>query len=186
MSKVQEALMVARDAHKGQMRKLDGVEMIVHPIEVAEILGNAGFRDEVVMAGYLHDTVEDTDLTLSDIEHRFGKDVARIVAANTEDKSKSWEDRKLHTIKALEYATLEEKALVVADKLSNLRSLHRHVQLKGDTAFDVFKRGRSEQAWYFRGVMRSMYLGIPKKDVPAFFDEYAHLVYEVFTKNMKK
>lgn len=186
MTNVQEALLVAREAHAGQMRKLDGLEMIVHPIEVAEILGNAGFRDEVVMAGYLHDTVEDTDLTLANIESRFGKDVARIVAANTEDKSKSWEDRKLHTIKALEDATLEEKALVVADKLSNLRSLHRHVNSKGDAAFDVFKRGRSEQAWYFRGVMRSMYLGVSETDIPEFFNEYANLVYEVFTKGQKK
>ena len=71
--------------------------MIAHPIRVALQLERAGFSAELVAAGFLHDVVEDTPISMQEIEERFGKLVAYYVAGNTEDKTKSWEERKQHS-----------------------------------------------------------------------------------------
>lgn len=67
-------------AHKGQVRKSDKEKpMIIHPINVGNILEEYGFDENVVAAGYLHDVVEDTKYTIEDIENFFGKDIASLV-----------------------------------------------------------------------------------------------------------
>ena len=109
-------------AHKGQKRKFDTAKpMIIHPINVANILSEYEFDDNVVAAGYLHDVVEDTKYTLKDIEKKFGQDIASLVNGATEpDKSLSWEERKKHTIENIKNLNLRHKAIVCADKISNL------------------------------------------------------------------
>ena len=83
-------------AHKGQVRKSDKVKpMIIHPINVANILSEYGFDDNVIAAGYLHDVVEDTKYELSDITDKFGIDIASLVKEASEpDKSLPWEEIK--------------------------------------------------------------------------------------------
>lgn len=90
----------AIEAHKGQVRKSDIEKpMIIHPINVAQILKQYGFDENVIAAGYLHDVVEDTKYEIEDIEKKFGKDVSSLVyGASEPDKSLSWEERKKHTI----------------------------------------------------------------------------------------
>src|SRR5690625_4799448 len=83
----------AEKAHMGQKRKISNVPYITHPIRVAERLESAEFSDELICAAYLHDVVEDTDYEIKDIEENFGDRVAHLVAAHTEDKSKSWIER---------------------------------------------------------------------------------------------
>ena len=87
-------------AHNGQIRKSDPEKpMIVHPINVAQILKQYEFDEFVVAAGYLHDVVEDTSYELKDIKDIFGEDIASLVCGASEpDKSLSWEERKQHTI----------------------------------------------------------------------------------------
>ena len=96
----EDAKNFAIDAHDGQRRKSDKSKpMIIHPINVANILNEYGFDENVVAAGYLHDTVEDTKVTLDDLKNSFGEDIASLVEGASEpDKSLSWEERKKHTI----------------------------------------------------------------------------------------
>ncbi len=68
----------ASKAHKGQLRK-SGEPYIIHPIAVADTLIDWGMDIDTVLAGLLHDTVEDTDATLDEIENLFGRDVAFLV-----------------------------------------------------------------------------------------------------------
>jgi len=82
-SSVRSALVVADFAHRGQRRK-SGEPFITHPVEVACILGDLHLDADTIVAGLLHDTIEDTDLlSFEDIEKRFGQRVRRIVEAET-------------------------------------------------------------------------------------------------------
>lgn len=175
-----KALTFATKAHEGQFRKTKDIPMITHPIRVAEILKEAGFSEEVIAAGYLHDTVEDTDITLEDIENEFSSDVARIVAGNTEDKNKSWEERKQQTIDWIKDAPLEIRALIIADKWDNLQSMVEDYSDFGETLWDSFKRGKEKQKWYFSNVAQNSLIGLNDEEIPSFFNSYRQLVMAFF------
>ena len=80
--KIYDALRVAYRAHRGQARK-SGEPFIIHPVEVALLLAGLKMDEATVMAGLLHDTVEDTDLTFELLEEMFGKSVRLIVEGET-------------------------------------------------------------------------------------------------------
>ena len=118
-------------AHSGQVRKSDPEKpMIVHPINVGQILKQYEFDENVVAAGYLHDVVEDTSYELIDIKNNFGEDIASLVCGASEpDKSLSWEERKKHTIEETKKLDFRHKAIICADKISNLEDLKILIQL---------------------------------------------------------
>lgn len=180
MNLLDRARLFATKAHEGQVRKATNTPMISHPIRVAETLKEAGFSDEVIAAGYLHDTVEDTSVTQEDIFKEFGKEVSLIVQGNTENKDHSWEMRKQHTIDWVAKAPLEIKALIVADKLDNLQSLIKDYETLGEELWTNFKRGKEQQAWYFKGVATNMYKGLNLEKAPLFFALYEQKVEEFF------
>jgi (p)ppGpp synthase/HD superfamily hydrolase len=154
---IEKALQIASLAHEGQYRKNTNIPYIVHPVAVGMILQKAGYRDEMIAAGILHDTVEDTDLTLSDLERDFGKEVAMIVEGCSEpDKSLSWEERKQHTIEFLKSASDETRIVACADKLHNVRSIRQDVEQSGEEVWGRFKRGKGQQEWYYRNVLKSL------------------------------
>ncbi|WP_458862548.1 HD domain-containing protein [Acidaminobacterium chupaoyuni] len=148
------ALEFAANAHAGQKRKGSGAPYIIHPVEVAQILTESGAGDEVICAGLLHDLVEDTGCTAEQIEKAFGPRIAELVKAESEDKSRSWEERKQTTIHHMEACRdLDILLLCCADKVSNLRSLAADYQKTGEAVFSHFKRGRKEQAWYYGSLL---------------------------------
>src|SRR3954463_8418840 len=81
------ALDFAAREHAGQTRDIDSIPFVTHPVEVACLLHEAGYSDEVVAAGVLHDVLEDTEVTRGELEERFGPRVAELVAAVSEDPS---------------------------------------------------------------------------------------------------
>ena len=78
MTRVEQAVEVAKKAHAGQLRKT-GEPYIVHPLAVKKILEEWGMDEDTIIAGILHDTIEDTKLTLDDIKKDFGESVAFLV-----------------------------------------------------------------------------------------------------------
>ncbi|WP_084268686.1 HD domain-containing protein [Oceanobacillus damuensis] len=167
-------------AHEGQKRKNSNAPYISHPIRVAERLENEGFSDELVSAGYLHDVAEDTDVEIDDIKREFGHDVAHIVAAHTEDKSKSWQERKQHTIDTLKNVEKEIKYLIIADKLDNLIGLEQDMKQQGEAIWKNFNAGYDQQLWYNQSIVKNMYAGLKEKDIPDYFREYEEVVQRVF------
>lgn len=117
--------------HKDQRRKdPEGTPYINHPVGVADILAQVGVSDvEVLQAALLHDTVEDTDTTLDEIESKFGKSVRDIVDQVTDDKEKEKYERKRLQIVHAPHASLQAKLVKLADKLYNLRDLERAAPL---------------------------------------------------------
>ena len=155
----EKALHLATQAHDGQYRKSEPtVPYIVHPIEVASILIEEGFGGDngLIMAALLHDVVEDTPYTLKELRDIFGDDVARLISCATENKSLSWEDRKLEKIGTVRGLLPREKRVIIADEIANLSSLKKEFDVLGRRDFSLYSRGEEQQKWKFRGMMESL------------------------------
>lgn len=176
----QKARDFAENAHKGQHRKNAHIPYITHPIRVAERLESIQASNELVCAAYLHDVVEDTPYEIEDIKHRFGSRVAELVAAHTEDKSKSWQERKQHTIDIVKDAEKEVKYLIVADRLDNLLDLEKDLQQIGEHVWENFNAPYEKQKWYNETIAQNMYAGLKKENIPPFFDEFEQTIKRVF------
>ena len=157
--RLENAIIAATDSHTGVKRKCSDTPYIAHPMEAALIVSGITNDIDVLTATVLHDVVEDTSMTISEIEESFGKRVATLVAAESEDKmdgvppSETWERRKGATIKALKSATLEEKIITLADKLSNIRSISRDLAVLGEAMWERFnQKCRKKHEWYYRGI----------------------------------
>merc|ERR1740130_1545137 len=119
---LEEALLFASSAHAGQRRK-SGEPYIVHPIETATILAELRMDTDTVIAGLLHDTVEDTDVSADDIRRKFGNGVANIVEGVT-DGPKGVPDETNQCALLLAMSMDWRIVLVkLADRLHNMRTL---------------------------------------------------------------
>ncbi|RNF39483.1 HD domain-containing protein [Planococcus salinus] len=164
-SMVEKAIEFAAIKHDGQFRKGTVIPYITHPFGVALLLQKEQQREEVIAAGVLHDTLEDTDTTKEELLKQFGEEVLWLVVAATEpSKSLPWEVRKLHTIEQLPFRSDEEVMLILADKLHNLRSIHQDAADKGEDVWLRFNREKRDQSWYYMGIVQAV-MG-RKKEIP--------------------
>ena len=122
---------MARSAHHGPPRRSD--TDIDHPVAVAELLSEEGFDETVVAAALLHDTIEDTTLSLSEIEARFGPELAELVAEMTEDaRIEPYPARKAEA-RSRAMRDRRAAAIYAADKLANTRQmLAAHKEVPGE------------------------------------------------------
>jgi guanosine-3',5'-bis(diphosphate) 3'-pyrophosphohydrolase len=112
--------------HQNQRRKdEDASPYINHPLEVAELLANVGHISDLptLLAAILHDTVEDTGTTFSELEEHFGRDVRLLVAEVTDDKSLPKEERKQLQIEHARGLSTGAKQIKIADKICNVRDV---------------------------------------------------------------
>ena len=97
---IEEARNFAEKAHEGQFRKGTKRPYIVHPQEVAKIAATMTDEEEIISAAWLHDTLEDCrQVTKEQIREAFGERVLELVEQESEDKSKTWTERKGATIR---------------------------------------------------------------------------------------
>ena len=124
MPRTLAALEFADQHHAGQRREVDGAPFVMHPLEVAGLLHDAGYADDVVAAGVLHDVLEDTSARRSDLERGFGSEVARLVSAVTDDPSIEDPAERKAALR-LQVSQAGECAAVIfaADKVSKAREL---------------------------------------------------------------
>ena len=157
----EEALRLAARAHRGQMRKTGGVPYVTHPVHVSVILARYGFSEEVMAAAVLHDVVEDQEVTLDEIEDRFGARVAEIVDVLTEQKldeegkRRSWEIRKQEAVAHMRHASEEAAAVKMADTIHNARSIICDMRRDGAEIWERFNRGPAAQIGYYRQVLEA-------------------------------
>ena len=157
MDMIEKAIIFSAKAHKNQTRKGTDIPYITHPVAVGMLLQKEKCSEEVIAAGILHDTLEDTDSTFKDLTEAFGDYVANLVLAASEgDKSLQWEVRKQHTIEMLKDASLEEIQIIVADKLHNLKSIRDDLILNGDNIWLRFNRGKRDQHWYYASIVKAL------------------------------
>jgi len=124
-----DALAVAFRWHSGQLRKSTGLPYVIHCVEVAACLERLGFGEPVVIAGLLHDILEDTEIPPNDLSDLFGSEVFEIVQALTETKrdeagaKRPWIDRKRDHIRHLRDSDNHVRAVALADQWQNLSSV---------------------------------------------------------------
>jgi (p)ppGpp synthase/HD superfamily hydrolase len=119
---VAEAHAVAAREHAGQSRKAKRTSYVSHVVAVAEILAEAGFDDELVAAGLLHDTVEHTPLGLDDVRRQFGERIGSLVEAMTDrEEIEDWTERKDEHRRRIRAAGRDAIAIYAADKLCGIR-----------------------------------------------------------------
>lgn len=147
--RLEKAIQFAMNHHKGAARKGTDRPYILHPLEALQILYSMNADTNLMIAGVLHDTLEDTDATLLDIYEQFGTDVAALVNAHTEDNREDWYTRKLMTINALSRLDVREKMLVLADKVANLRNMYTDYKFVGEQLWERFNAPKKAQSWYY-------------------------------------
>lgn len=175
-----KAIRFAEKAHRGQKRKGSEVDYIVHPMEVFQILTSMKGSYELLIAGLLHDTVEDCDVTLVDIYRIFGDRVGYLVGQCSEDKEKSWKERKQHTIDLLKTADRDTKMLILADKVANLRCIMADRAEVGEKVWDRFCQPKEMQAWYYSEIQDQMFELQNDTDVKLFYWEMVDLYKDLF------
>ena len=144
-TKIQKAIKFAAKTHnqyQQQKRKGKEIPYIAHPLTVGIILSLAGASEDVIIAGILHDTIEDSieekKVTFEMIKERFGEEVMKLVLSVTEqDKSLSWEERKNEALKHIKQFSHEAISVKSADVISNISELIDDHKKYGE---DVFKR----------------------------------------------
>ncbi len=157
---VKKALKLAVTAHEGQKRKGTDTPYIVHPVEVGLILIGSGASEEMVAAGILHDTLEDTEVDEKTIRKEFGEKVLGYVIGASEvlenRENSPWKERKDHTVRFLADAKIEIKMISCADKLSNIRSMGRDNPKRKESFWDRFNAGYEDQKWYYNSLVESL------------------------------
>lgn len=127
-----EAITFAVEKHKNQKRKGSDMPYIVHIYDVVQTLQENGAEFDTIIAGILHDTVEDTNTTLDEIESKFGINIRNMVDVLSENKSLPYVERKKLQAERIKNASIQVKMIKCADCLSNLRSIHNDLTISPD------------------------------------------------------
>lgn len=186
MEFVSEAIAFAVKVHDGMRRKKSDVPYILHPMEAAVIVGTMTDDQNLIAAAALHDVVEDAEVTIMEIEEKFGKRVRELVESETEDKradlppQDTWHIRKEESLELLKNTTDVGVLMVwLGDKLANIRSIYREFKVEGEAMWQKFnQKDVKEQAWYYTTIAD---LTKPLSDTSAWI-EYKTLTELVFSK----
>lgn len=149
-ARIQKAINLAIKTHEldeKQKRKGKDIPYIVHPLTVGLILSHAGVDEDVVIAGILHDTIEDSQeenkATRELIQEAFGAEVAELVLSVTEtDKSLSWDERKAAALEHIAHFSEGSVLVKSADILSNCTEILADYEVSGDEMFTRFNNGK--------------------------------------------
>ena len=122
---IRDAVIFAIQKHDGKYRKhpTKKIPYVTHCINVGEKLQKAGFGKDTVIAGILHDTVEDTDTTYKELEKKFGSRVSHLVQEVSHSKKNvSWEEKQISYLKHIQHASIDAQAISAFDKIDNMNS----------------------------------------------------------------
>ena len=179
------AIIFAVHAHTGTERRGKGYPYIVHPMEAVEIVATMTADQELLAAAALHDTVEDTDVTVEQLKAEFGERIASLVADESDvmpegmTEEASWHQRKQAAIDRLSKASHDAKIVALGDKLSNMRAIARDYAKIGDALWSRFHaKDPKDHEWHYRGLVDAL---SELKGTEA-YREFESLINQVFTK----
>ena len=162
--KIQKAIDTASRLHFGQTRKNDAtLPYIIHPFCVAWILANYTEDESIIIAGLLHDTLEDVkNYRFNDLKEDFGEKIALIVKEVSEDKDPNfvidekatWDDRKKGYIENLKNDNFEALMVCAADKIHNLQSMNKAFSELGKKMWDEFNAPPEKTIWFYESVTK--------------------------------
>jgi len=165
--RISKAIEFAIQAHEHESRKGSKIPYIVHPLDVLSILMKNGASEDLVIAGVLHDVLEDTPRSKDEIRKIFGDSVGSLVEAaseneklvkgvSNEEKKKTWKIRKSERIDKVKNSGRDLRLLTCADKLANIRDLIEDLHSSGETVWKKFNASKEEESWYYHEIASAM------------------------------
>jgi GTP pyrophosphokinase len=161
-AKFERALVFAFESHHGQMRKGSPTPYISHPLAVAALVMEHGGTEDQAIAALLHDVLEDCGVAESELEERFGADVARLVADLSDwqgpagAKKPPWRERKERYLAHIPEAARESLLVAAADKLHNARTIVHDARHYGEQIWKRFSAEPPAIAWYYRKALDAL------------------------------
>lgn len=175
-----QAVAFATQAHSGTERRGKAYPYLIHPMEAVAIVATITNDPEMLVAAMLHDTVEDTDVTIDQVREQFGNRVAELVQHETAPlpDNAPWHDRKEAQLDQLRKAPYDSKVVAMGDKLSNMRALAADYNILGDQLWKRFHapNGKEDIAWYYRSLSEAL----SELKGTAAYQEFVKLIEETF------
>ncbi|MBA3789097.1 bifunctional (p)ppGpp synthetase/guanosine-3',5'-bis(diphosphate) 3'-pyrophosphohydrolase [Patescibacteria group bacterium] len=159
-NRVRKALQFAARRHDGQLRReAERLPYITHPVSVALLLADADADEDTIIAGMLHDTIEDTQTTAEEIARAFGARASALVLAVSEPKTNedgttlTWKERKEAYLEQL--ARAEDSAVLIsmADKIDNIESKIDAFEKEGSVLFERWAQKTEMYVWFHGAVL---------------------------------
>lgn len=156
--KVNLALKIAAKAHRDQVRKGTDVPYVSHPVAVAMIISEYTTDKDIIVAGILHDILEDVEPSIyseADMRSDFGDKITDIVKDVSEDKiagepEKPWIERKKGYLAHLDNLVNVEPIIVsTADKIHNLTDILEEYEKVGDSIWQKFNASKDDELWFY-------------------------------------
>lgn len=158
---IEHAIRVAARAHRHDCRKGSDIPYLSHSASVALLLERVGISDDhIIAAALLHDVVEDTAVTIADLERDFPPIVVELVEGLSERKldaegnHRSWHDRKRDHLDVVAAAPFGVRAITLADKLHNLGTMVFDLEL-GEPIWSRFNASREDILWYQQSMLQA-------------------------------
>lgn len=159
--RIEKAIVRATVLHETQRRKVSHVPYITHPYSVAFLLAHYVDDEDVIIAGLLHDVLEDVpNYSEKELREEFGDRVLSIVEEVTEDftqaekedhsiRGAGWRVRKEKYLANLSDDSREAMLVAAADKIHNLRSIIAEYKKHGPTVWNIFRRDPKDMFWFY-------------------------------------
>jgi len=180
---IQKAILMAMEAHKGQVRKGDGkTPYILHPLEVGITLSYYTASEELIAAAILHDVIEDSSIKASEIKQEFGEDVCDAVELLTENKKiEDWAERKAENLNRLS----QNKTIYIikaVDSLVNMKELFALIEDQGEAVWKRFNASKEMKMAYFEKIFNEIKADLPASLLEQYVStmkdlQYSHLIH---------
>ena len=160
---IQKAIIKATVLHNGQVRKEGNIPFIIHPYSVAVILSNYTDNENIIIAGLLHDVLEDVPgYSENNMRKEFGDKITEIVKGVSEDKTlnnkltekESWQYRKNKYLEGLKDDSQESLMVCAADKIHNMDSMMEAYKERGSVAFANFNSSIEQRMEFHKNVLK--------------------------------
>lgn len=160
--KIQKAIIKSALLYAKQKRKGSDIPYIIHPYSVAFILSNYTNNEDIIIAGLLHDILEDVEgYTAEDMKRDFGEKITKIVKEvseekepnSKENKKSTWKKRKEGYLKNIRNGSTESMMVCAADKIHNLSSIIKDYKDQGNRLWKVFNSTPKEALWFYNEVL---------------------------------
>lgn len=154
------------EIYQKQKRKGKDVPYIVHPLLVGLILSRAHASEDVVIAGVLHDTIEDSvadkRVTAQMLQERFGETVAELVVSVSEDQRlSSWDERKSAARALIDTYSHESILIKSADTIANVTEMLDDIEKQGDAVWKFFAAGKEKTLAHYLQVIEALHVRYP-------------------------
>lgn len=158
--KIEHAIRVASMLHRGQLRKGDGTTpFITHPFVMAFLLVQYTKDEDTIIAGILHDSIEDSDYSFEKLETEFGSRVKEMVCLLTECKHSekmhtSWIERKERYLKQMHQMDNETLLISAIDKFHNLHAMMYDYSYMGEDMWKRFNAPKDKRLWFYAEALK--------------------------------